>query len=402
MKALSGIRVVDFSWAAAVPFGTFLLALMGAEVIKIESRKRPDILRGVEVLLGWGKPDLDSSPIFFSLSLNKKSLSIDITHPKAKKVIFDLIKISDVVVENFSPGVMKRLGFSYEEIRKVKPDIIMLSSSFGGQEGPEAKFLGYAPIFGAMGGVSYLTGYPDERPSDIRAPSDLISAASAMFALMSALYHRERTGEGQYIDVSSREVLSSLVGDSILDYILNGRVQERCENRDDVMAPHNLYPCKGRDRWISIAIKDDEEWESLLEAMGNPEWGREERFSDPYLRWENQDELDKLISAWTINHDAFELTRMLQERGIAAFPSMSNRDLFEDPHLRERGHIIKVKPKKIREFECFFAPWRFSSTPPVVETPGPLLGEHNYYVLKELLGYSDEEVRELEEEGVLE
>ncbi len=308
--------------------------------------------------------------------------------------------MSDIVTENFTPGVMERRGLGYEDLKKLKPDIIMFSSSANGATGPESHIRGYAPIFTALSGLGEMIGYPDGPPTEVRASRDFTSAVYGFFAIMTALMHRQKTGEGQHIEMSSREAIACTIGDSLLDYIMNGRVQSRTGNRDDIMAPHNCYRCKGEDKWVSIAVANEEEWESLCRAMGNPEWTREPRFSDEVSRWHNQEELDKNIEKWTINYTYHEVMETLQKVGVAAVPSYSADDLYANPHLGERESFQVAEHPEMGAHLIITCPWKFSATPPRIYRDSPLLGQHNDYVYRELLGISKEEIERLTKEKV--
>ena len=398
---LEGVRIADFTWAWAGPYATMLLALLGAEVIKIETRKRLDHSRLRSVVTGPAGWNPDESPIFNDLNLNKMGITLDLARPEAVEIAKRLVGISDVVAENFRPGVMNRLGLGYKALKKVKPDIIMLSSSSLGAKGPESKYAGYAPIFAAHGGLAHLTGYPDRKPVPLMGSSDLRSAATSAFAILIALYHRACTGEGQHIDLSSTETIAVLIGDSLMDYIMNQRVAIRKGNRDEIMAPHNCYPCKGEDKWVSIAVATEGEWRALCGAMGNPAWTEDDKFSDAYRRWHNQDELDSLIGEWTVRFTPEEVTAKLQSSGVAAIPSFEGTELFSDPHLKSRAITAEMMLPALGKRKVLAPPWRFSKTPAMVSHGGPRLGEHNAYVLSELLGLSEREIARLEAEGVL-
>lgn len=399
-QPLDGIRIADFSWAWAGPYATLLLAFMGAEVIKVETRKRPDHTRLRALATGPRVKDPDWSPIFNDLNLNKMAITLDLSHPKAVGLAKRLVEISDVVVENFRPGVMNRLGLGYKTLKEVKPDIVMLSSSSHGATGPESKYAGYAPIFASHGGLAHLTGYPDARPVPLMGSSDLRSAATSAFAILIALFHRARSGEGQHIDLSSVETISVLIGDALLDYILNERIPIRQGNRDEIMAPHNCYPCRGEDKWVSIAIATEEEWQSFCHALGNPPWTSDGLFSDAYRRWQNQEKLDRLIGEWTINYTHQEVAQKLQQAGVAAIPSFNGTELFQNPHLKERGFATEVTHPTIGNRVVLNPPWKLSETPAQVLQRGPLLREHNKYIFSDLLGVPEEEITQMEEEGV--
>lgn len=397
---LEGVRISDFTWAWAGPYATELLAFLGAEVIKIESARRPDHARIRSLTLGLSTKHLDNSPVFNDLNLNKMSLALDLTQPKAIDIARKLVAVSDVVTENYRPGVMDKLGLGYDVLRKIKPDIVMLSSSALGAEGPESGYAGFAPTFAALGGAAHLTGYPDKRPVPLMGSSDLRSASTSAFAILVALYHRARTGEGQYIDLSSTETIAINISDAIIDYMMNGRVAVRKGNRDESMAPHNVYPCKNN-RWISIVIATEDEWHSLCKALGNPAWAEDERFSDAHCRWLNQDELDNLIGEWTVNYTHYEAMELLQKAGIAAVATLQGVELYSDPHLKERNVSVEVVHPNIGRRVALGPPWKFSATPARAKHCGPLLGEHTEYVLGGLLGLSKTEIEDLKEEGVL-
>jgi len=397
---LEGVRIADFTWAWAGPFATELLAFLGAEVIKIESARRPDHARIRSLTLGLSTRHLDNSPVFNDLNLNKMSLALDLTKPKAVDIAKKLIAASDVVTENYRPGVMAKLGLGYEILKSIKPDIVMLSSSALGAEGPESGYAGFAPTFAALGGAAHLTGYPDKRPVPLMGSSDLRSASTSAFAILVALYHRARTGEGQYIDLSSTETIAINISDSIIDYMMNGRVAMRKGNRDESLAPHNVYPCKN-DRWVSIVVATDEEWRSFCRATGNELWADDERFRDAHSRWLNQDELDKLIGEWTINYTHYEAMELLQKAGVAAVAALQGVELYSDPHLKERKVSVEVVHPNVGKRIALGPPWKFSATPARVKSCGPLLGEHTDHVLGQILGMSQNEIAALRDEGVL-
>ncbi|MEA1959388.1 MAG: CoA transferase [Chloroflexota bacterium] len=398
---LEGVRIADFTWAWAGPYATELLAFLGAEVVKIESVKRPDHARTRSLSHGLSNRDLDKSSVFNDLNLNKLSLSLDLKQPKAIELAKRLVAVSDVVAENYRPGVMDKLGLGYDVLRQIKPDIVMLSSSAMGAVGPERNYAGFAPTFAALGGAAHLTGYPDKRPVPLMGSSDLRSASTSAFAILVALYHKARTGQGQHIDLSSTETIAINISDSILDYIMNGCVAVRKGNRDEIMAPHNVYPCKGESRWVSIAVATDEEWQSLCKAMSSPSLADDERFSDGYRRWCNQDDLDQIVGEWTANFTDYEVTAMLQKAGVAAMPTLQGTDLYEDSHFKFRSVATEVTHANVGTRFVVGPPWKFSATPARIRHSSPMLGEHNEYVLGGLLGMSRDEIAALEEDGVL-
>lgn len=398
--ALSGIRIIDFGHVLAEPYGTMLLSHMGAEVIKVESRKRVDEQR---VATGGGLlKDPDASSNFFEINMNKKSCTINLKTEKGIELAKKLVATADVVTENMRPGVMKKLGLNYEELVKIKPDLIMLSLSGYGQTGPYSKFAAYAPCFSCFGGQAVLTGYADGEPNTMTSDCDARAGTAGAFAILMALYIRKLTGKGNYIDLTSYEALNMQIGDQMMDYSMNGRSPMRTGNHDAIMAPHNCYRCKGDDdTWISIAVGSDEEWEALCTVMGSPEWTKDEAFSSAYSRWKNQDKLDPLIEAWTIQYNSVNLMAMLQEAGVAAIPSFKAEEVFHNPQLLSREGVVEVEHPVLGKRKVIAPPWIMSETPARIYRYAPLIGEHNDYVFHELLGIPEEEQERLKEEQVI-
>jgi len=400
-EALNGIRVADFSWVWAGPLGTLLLSFLGAEIIKIESRKRIDQMRQGSITTGDSFSNFNASPIFNNANLNKKGVTIDLSHPKGVELAKRIVAVSDLTIENMRPGVMDKLGLGYKDLAKVKPDIIMLSSSGFGSSGPYREYAGYAPIFAAFGGLAYLTGYEDGDPNTMSGVMDLRIGTASAFALLSALIHRQKTGEGQYIDLSSSECVSALVGSELMQYTMNKTSPFRCGNQDSIMAPHNCYRCKGGDKWVSIAVATDEEWKGMCGVMGNPSWTKEEAFSNVYNRWKNRVQLDKHIAGWTINYTHYEVMTLLQRAGVAAVPSFSAEEILSDPHVKARGMLNEVQHPVLGKKVVINPSWKLSETPARIKKASPLLGEHNEEVFGGLLNMSKEEIKKLEDEKII-
>jgi crotonobetainyl-CoA:carnitine CoA-transferase CaiB-like acyl-CoA transferase len=401
---LSGVRVADFSVHAAGPFAGVMLAELGAEVIKIESAARLDITRRPHTM--YGKPPSS----FEQVNANKLSVTLNLKEPRAVELALELVVISDLVLENFRPGVMDRLGLGYPQLRKVKPDIILVSLSANGQTGPESRYAGYAPMFAALGGLGHLTGYPDGPPVELRHAMDhtggMMAAFCAVAALCAKSFHSSEGREGfsrrgQHVDVSVRDIATSFMGPALLDYAMNHREAFRQGNRGDAMSPHGVYRCHGDDAWVSIAVGSDEEWLGLVRTLGHPAWARDGKFGDAYQRWLNQDDLDRHLEEWTAQLSPQEVTRRLQREGVAAFPSLPADQLMSDPHLLPRDAFPTVEhPDKGRQ-RAVAPPWRFSETPARVDRWTPDLGEHNIQVFRGLLGLSLEEIKALQEARVI-
>jgi len=400
MQILEGIRIVDFTRYAAGPQITLTLALMGAEVIRVESQVELDHFRRPESAVSYGSQRA-ANDSFNTLNLNKLSVTLNLKTKKGVELTRKLVAISDVVVDNFRPGVMGRLGLGYDVLKVIKRDIIMLSASSHGAVGPEKAYSAYAVTFGPLGGVSHLTGYEGDSPAVTRSSADLRPGTAAAFAILAALNYREASGEGQFIDFSAREAISCGIGEAIMDYTMNGRVRTRHGNRDDILAPNNCYRCKGDDKWISIAISNDEEWRALVAAMGSPAWADDARFADQLRRWHNQDEIDKHIGEWALNYSDYEIMDMLQRAGVAAMPAFDSEELFTDPHCKERNVFVPTEHATEGRLYAVAPPWKFSKTPAQVTKAAPQLGEDNDYVLRELLGLSQKEIDKFTADGGL-
>jgi benzylsuccinate CoA-transferase BbsF subunit len=396
---LKGIRVADFTHAFAGPTGTQLLALMGAEVIKIESVMQADLAtRDPRDPIPRAK---ERAGIFYASNLNKLSIRLNLKRQEAVELAKRLVKICDIVAENFRPGVMDKLGLGYPALKETKADIIMVSLSSHGATGPERTYGAYAAHMGPLSGLSYVTGYRDRPPVPIRSISDTLAGVTAMFPVLAALNYRRRSGRGQHIDCSAVESLTICMSDILMDYSMNKRVRCRDGNRHDFMAPHNCYRCKGKDKWVSIVISTEDEWRAFCNAIGNPEWTKDESFKDGPTRWENQGELDQLIEEWTRNHTNYEVMGILQKAGVAAIASFTNEDMVKDAHCKERGIFVEVNQPHMEKQTQMGLPWKLTIAPKVSIRPAPLLGEHNDYVFGKLLGMSKEEIEKLEKEEVI-
>ena len=397
---LSGVRVVDMTWAWAGPHGTQLLAMMGAEVIKVESRARLDHSRLRSLMGGAMKSGPDDSPVFNDLNLNKLSLTLDLRKEAARDLLGRLVSQSDVLAQNMRPGVMDRLGLGYDELARGKPDLIMLSQSAVGSTGPERAYAGYAPTFSSLAGIADLTGYPDGPPMPLGGSVDLRVGTAGALAVIAALYRRRRTGEGQHIDLSSTDVISSMMGEAFLEHSMNGRVPLRRGNRHDVMAPHGCYACAGDERWVSIAVGSDAEWAALKNAIGDPAL-EDDIYAGSAERWQNQDSLDAIVEAWTRPREVGAVVKALQAVGVPAMRVLAEDSIADDPHVAARGFIETVEHPKVGRRRVVGAPWKFDSGDVGIRRPAPLLGQHNDHVLRGILDLSRDEIERLIREGVV-
>lgn len=399
--ALKGIRVADFSWIWAGPYAASLLGYMGAEVIKIESRVRIDQTRKGTIMDTDNFDGLNYSPTFNNANLNKKGVSLDISRPEGAALAREIVARCDIVVSNMRPGKMDKLGLGYEDLKKVKEDIIMIESSGFGATGPYRSYAGFAPIFASFGGLAYLTGYGDGEPNVMSGVQDLRAGTLSAFIVLAALLHRQKTGEGQYIDLSSSECLSTLIGPELMDFTMNGRSPFRNGNEDAVMAPHGVYRCKGEDKWVSIAVADNKEWNALCKVMGNPEWCRRAEYEDVFGRWKNRKAIDEKLSEWTGNFTHYELMEKLQRAGVAAMPSFDAEEILSDPHTKARKLFTTVRHPKIGGQVVMNPAWKFSKTPARLTKAGPLMGENNDEIFGSLLGMETGEIERLKAEKVI-
>ena len=406
---LERYRVVDFGTAWAGPMGAQLLGDMGAEVIKVESHVRMDGLRLGRPLVGedfaggdrglW--PELQ--PLYHSLNRNKMCVTVNLKEPDGLALVKDLIAQSDVVMHNFSPGVMDRLGLGYEALRALRPDIIVVSMPAAGETGPERDILAYAPIVQALSGMMSLVGYPDEPlVGEIQSAwCDAVASLHAALAAAAALRHRNRTGQGQYVEVAQLEASTAMMGESLLGFSMNGKVSEPMGNVDPEFGPHNNYPCAGDDRWVSIAVRTQEEWLAFCTALGLPDWGKAPRFADRYLRHVNRAELDKHVAAWTSQRSPEEVTELLQGAGVAAMTVMHIGDQFQEEHFHQRNAFLETEHPHIGAEWLYGQPWVMSGAEAKVRRPAPLLGQHNEYVFGELLGVPAPSLKLLVESGAV-
>jgi len=397
---LEGIRVADFTAVWAGSHITQWLGVMGAEVIKIESNLRPDLTR---MVFRGMSADCPMSAVFAVLNYGKKGCTLNMTLPKARELAKEIIKVSDVVAENFGGPVMDRWGLGYSDLKKIKPEIIMYAGSGFGRTGPYKEFPAFAGIVEAFSGLCSLNAHPDGEPLPMatRGYIDLAAAQHGVFAILAALYHRSKTGQGQYIDLSMTEVLSALLPEPIMHYTMNGTVQAPQGNRYSTMAPHGCYRCRGDDEWVVIAVSNDDEWRAFCDAIGNPKWTEDEMFHDGLNRLKNQEQLDSLIQEWTKNHDHYEAMEILQKAGVMAGPSLKVEEVAQDNHLGQRGFFVHIDHPGIGAVRLAGLPWKLSDVPPGNYHHAPLLGEHNYYVFRELLKMPEEEIARLQEEQVI-
>lgn len=394
-KVFEGINVADFSWAGVGPLSAKYFAEHGATVVKIESHKRLDILRTTTPFVNK-TPAPDTSMFFAKMNGGKMSVTLDLHHPNGQKLAHKFIAWADIMVENFSPGTMKRFGIDYEVARKINPGIIYLSSSMQGETGPHAQYSGFGMNAVNLCGFSEITGWPDRRAA---APSgaytDFICPRFNALGILAALDYRRRTGKGQRVEQSQFESSNHFLASPLMDYQINGRIMHRNGNRYHGASPHGAFQCQGEDTWVAIAVLNEEQWKNFCKAIGTPSLSTQKEYATLAERKKNEDALEKLVTAWTVKRTAEEAEAVMQKAGVPASKVEKPVDIFNDPQVKHRGYFVPMKHAAmgLQQFEvqsCFL----LSKTPREMVRPSPCLGEHNEYVFKELLKMTDDEIAE--------
>ena len=396
---LSGVTVADFSWVLAGPRCTSWLGAMGARVIKIEGPRRPDQYRSVAIFEP-GHEGLEGSGAFHMLNHTKLGCAIDFNHPKGLALARRIVSLSDVVVENFSYGVMERAGLGYDELRQLKPDIIMLAGSAMGKSGPDKRHVAYGTLIHAFAGLNSVIGYDGEFGA-MGTYSDPLTGTTMVLAVLAALWHRRQTGRGQLIDLSMVEATMMQLPEFILDYTANGRVARSQGNAEGAAAPHGCYPCLGENAWVAISVRSDAGWEAFRAALGDPEWARDACFRDQASRFQHHEALDRQVAAWTSARMVEDVTETLQAAGVAAGPALSARGVATDPHFRDRGLFAEVDHPVVGRKPVFALPWRMEPGPSERYWAAPTLGQHTDAVLRDVLGLDVAEIASLRAEGVI-
>ena len=392
---------MDFTWAGTGPMTIRHLSDWGATVVRIESETHPCFIRTTPPYKD-GKPGLDRAAYFALFSANKYSMCVDLSHPRGKEVIKRLVSWADIVADNFAAGMMEKWELGYEDLKKIKPDIIMFRTNGQGQTGPYSQLRGVGVNFATLAGFAYLCGWPDRTPiNPYGAYTDVIGPRFGAAMLIAALDYRRRTGKGQLLDMSQFEASVHFLTPLVLDYIVNHHVANRMGNYCPYAAPHAVYRCRGEDRWCAIAVFSDEEWQSFCRVIGSPSWTKEPGFSTLLGRKEHEAELDQLVEEWTINHTAEEVMTLMQREGVAAGVVKTTQEMYEDPQLKHRDHFWKLNHEGIGPLSHLRQATSYlSKTPAEARMPSPLIGQHTEYVCKELLGMPEEEYVSLLLDGV--
>ena len=399
---LAGVRVLDFGWVYAMPHCTQWLAAMGAEVLRVESNGRLEWCRTMGNRGADGIEGVNRAYSFNALNDSKLGITLNLREERARELIREIVSISDVVSENFTVGVLERMGLDYDSLRKIRPDLVMLSATTLGATGPERYSTGWGPNIQSYSGMAAVTGYEGGLPVSVGANwPDFVTGTVMAFSVLAALYHRRRTGRGQHIDLSMAEVVTTMLPEPVLEYSVGGREPYRMGNRDPHHAPHNVYACDGHDQWVAVAVTRDEEWLALCDAVGRPGWASDPRFRTAPDRKANEDALDDLIAGWTHNLEPWEATRILQSAGVPAGPVLNVFDMFVDPHLAARRLLVEMEHPEVGPRTVASLPVRFGAVPEVPHRHAPLLGEHNGLVFEEMLGVGRETFERLVADRVI-
>ena len=401
-QVFAGVKVCDFAWVGVGVQPARELALHGATVVRVESHRRPDVLR-----LGFPfkdfKPGINRSAFGCAYNTQKYSISLDYSQPRGLEVAKRLIKWADIVTDSMTPGSMAKWGLDYQSVVKFKPDIIYYSTCQMGQHGPLSKFGGYGAFGTAYGGYSQILGYPDRTPLPLyNNYSDFVAPWYLTMAVIGALLYRRKTGKGMYLDQSQIEAGITMLAPLMLDYTVNGRITGRIGNHDPNMCPHNAYPCQGDDRWVVIAVRTDEEWPAFCQVIGKPGWAEDPGFATLAARKENEAELDQLIGEWTKNHSPELVMERMQTAGVPAGVMLSSGEgIVNDPQARHRQAFRWLEHREIGPLLHNSPSYHLSRTPAHIWKAAPCLGEDNEYVYKEILGYTDDEIADLMVAGVI-
>ncbi len=393
---LAGVKIVDFMWVVAGPWAIRYLADYGATVVRVESATRVDTIRTIGPFKS-NQPGPERSGAHATVNAGKYGLTLNLTKPEARAVALKLCQWADVVTDSYAPGAMAKFGLDYDTIRKINPGVVAISSCLNGQTGPYASLAGFGTMGAQIAGFGDLAGWPDRGPAGpAGAYTDYIAPKFEAAAILAALEHRRRTGEGQYIDFSQAECSMRFLAPAILDYTVNGRVQTRRGNASLACAPHAVYPAAGEDRWVAIAATTDEQWRALCETTGHEDWAADSRFATMQVRLDNQDALNELVADWTRTREVAAIEDALQGVGVPVHRVANSADAFDDPGLAHRGHIATVDHPDLGPVHIEAPRFKLSATPaPVPVWPGSTFGQHNDEVLRGILGMDDDEIVEL-------
>jgi len=400
-QPLKGIRVADFGQIVAMPFTAQILGWLGAEVILVETKHR--LTTRAWPPFAEAEPGVNRSGGFNTINNTKLGCTLNLREPQGMELAKRLISISDIVAENYSTGTMERMGIGYQDMQRLRPDVIYLSLGAFGRTGPMKDLAGFHSVINLFSGLAAVTGHTGSHPRILGGIfPDPFSGCYCVLSILEALYHRANTGEGQYIEVAMTEALATLLPEAVMEYSLNGKEAERVGNKHKDKSPHDIFRCKGNQRWVAISVDGSSQWQTLCLVMEHPEWRQDPRFAGDDNRQKNQGQLNPLIEAWTLSKTPEEVAGLLQSAGVAATPVMDSDEVLADPHMIERGFVTQVEHQETGSRPMGTVSWAIDGERPSNFRPAPLLGEHNQYVFCNLLGLSEEEVNGLVESGVIE
>ncbi len=396
MLPLDNVRVLSFGTGGVGPDFGKIMGEFGADVIKIESKDNLDFMRTIGA-------DINNIAGFNESNRNKRSFGVSLKTEKGKEIVRRFVKITDIVMENYRGGVMADLGFDYESVRRINPSIIYVSSQGFGIGGPYSNYQAYGPMISGVSGMLSLWAQPDDPyPVGSNAPiPDHMASKYLVMAAIAALDYRRRTGKGQFVNMAQTEVAAGMVGEYFLDYTMNGRSSGPIGNRSDQTAPHGCYRCAGDDQWCAITVFTDEEWQNFCKAIGSPSWTADSKFADFASRLQNVDELDNLIEEWTLAREPREVMDILQAVGVPAGVVQRAPDSIGDPQLQHVGAVVELDHPVAGKRLYPGIPFHLSGTSRFQSTTAPLLGQHTEEICREILEMPEDEMKKLEEEGIL-
>ncbi len=397
---LRGVRVADFGQIIAIPYTAQMLAWLGAEVILIETEQR--LTTRIWPPFAEAEPGVNRSGGFNMVNSSKMSCTLNLREPEGVELAKQIISVSDVVLENYSSGTMERMGLGYKDVRAVRPDVVYLSLGAFGRTGPMKDLVGFHSVINLFSGLASVTGHRGSHPRIMGGLfPDAFSGCYCVLALLEALHHRAKTGEGQYIEVAMTEALATLLPEAVMEYTLDGTEPERVGNRHQDKAPHNVFRCQGEENWVAISVENDAQFQALAQAAGCPGWADDPRFATADARLRHQDELEPLVQQWTLGSQVQDVVERLQGVGVPAGPVLDSAQVLSDPHMVERGFVqspdhAEVGPRPMGAFA-----WGVDGGRPGVARSAPLFGEHNRQVMQDLLQVPDHEFERLIESGVI-
>jgi crotonobetainyl-CoA:carnitine CoA-transferase CaiB-like acyl-CoA transferase len=402
---LAGLRVLDLSTVLAIPYCGALLADLGAEVIKIEAPNRLCPTRTLDWLtreVGPGNDPWNRAGAFQTLNRGKRSFVLNLAEERGREIFKKLVAVSDIIINNYTPRVLRGWGLGYEELVKIRPDLILLSNTGYGSSGPWSPFPTQGTVLENTMGLTAYTGYRGDKPWKAgQSYPDFITTWTALTALMAAVVHRKLTGNGQWIDMGMYQIGVALMPEPILGLQANGETWERIGNEDRIHVPSNVYPAAGNDQWLALSVTSDDQWAAFAQAIGRPDLAQDERYREASQRRSRREEIDAIVRTWTAERDAWEATRSLQDAGVPAGPVLNNRDLLLDPHLRARGfyeHVEHWQPMGVRPL--IGRPYVFRNTPLRIQKAAPRYGEDNSYVMRDLLHLDEAQIAALYKEVI--